>query len=148
MVYPKVSGLAAWSENCKWYSFLPLCSVVSLFCEFFCHHNLFCCFSTCVYCCYFVIDSVRKLLDTPSYNRKNGSTVVEPIASAVTSVPCVQGLSGIASRRQLVSHKVTRMRRQRSTVMDSHLSLRKWRTRWDQMVSCLQQPSCLMWILQ
>jgi len=23
-VYPKVSGLADWSENCKWYSSLPL----------------------------------------------------------------------------------------------------------------------------
>jgi hypothetical protein len=32
-VYPKVSGLAAWSENCKWYSSLPLSAVVSLFCE-------------------------------------------------------------------------------------------------------------------
>jgi hypothetical protein len=32
-VYPKVSGLAAWSENCKWYSSLPLDAVVSLFCE-------------------------------------------------------------------------------------------------------------------
>jgi hypothetical protein len=32
-VYPKVSGLAAWSENCKWYSFLPLGAIVSLFCE-------------------------------------------------------------------------------------------------------------------
>jgi hypothetical protein len=32
-VYPKVSGLAAWSENCKWYSFLLLGAVVSLFCE-------------------------------------------------------------------------------------------------------------------
>jgi len=32
-VYPKVSGLAAWSENCKWYSSLPLHTVVSLFCE-------------------------------------------------------------------------------------------------------------------
>jgi hypothetical protein len=32
-VYPKVSELAAWSENCKWYSSLPLCAVVSLFCE-------------------------------------------------------------------------------------------------------------------
>jgi hypothetical protein len=31
-VYPKVSGLAAWSENCKWYSSLPLDAVVSLFC--------------------------------------------------------------------------------------------------------------------
>jgi hypothetical protein len=32
-VYPKVSGLTAWSENCKWYSSLPLGAVVSLFCE-------------------------------------------------------------------------------------------------------------------
>jgi hypothetical protein len=32
-VYPKVSGLAAWSENCKWYSYLPIDAVVSLFCE-------------------------------------------------------------------------------------------------------------------
>jgi hypothetical protein len=32
-VYPKDSGLAAWSENCKWYSYLPLGAVVSLFCE-------------------------------------------------------------------------------------------------------------------
>jgi hypothetical protein len=32
-VYPKVSGLAAWSENCKCYSSPPLGAVVSLFCE-------------------------------------------------------------------------------------------------------------------
>jgi hypothetical protein len=32
-VYPEVSGLAAWSENCKWYSSLPLGAVVSLLCE-------------------------------------------------------------------------------------------------------------------
>jgi hypothetical protein len=32
-VYPKVSGLAALSESCKWYSSLPLGAVVSLFCE-------------------------------------------------------------------------------------------------------------------
>jgi hypothetical protein len=32
-VYPKVSGLAAWSENCKWYSSLPLSAVVSLYYE-------------------------------------------------------------------------------------------------------------------
>jgi hypothetical protein len=32
-VYPIVSGLAAWSENCKWYSSLPLGAVVSLFYE-------------------------------------------------------------------------------------------------------------------
>jgi len=28
-VYPKVSGLTAWSENCKWYSSLPLGAIVS-----------------------------------------------------------------------------------------------------------------------
>jgi hypothetical protein len=32
-VYPKVSGLAAWNDNCKRYSSLPLDAVVSLFCE-------------------------------------------------------------------------------------------------------------------
>jgi hypothetical protein len=32
-VYPKVSGLAAWSENYKWYSSLPLGEIVLLFCE-------------------------------------------------------------------------------------------------------------------
>jgi hypothetical protein len=31
--YPKDSGLVAWSENCIWYSSLPLGAVVSLFCE-------------------------------------------------------------------------------------------------------------------
>jgi len=37
----------------------------------FCRHNPLCCFLTSVYYCkrilYFVIDSVRKLLDTSSY---------------------------------------------------------------------------------
>jgi hypothetical protein len=33
MMYPEVSGLAAWSENCKWYSSLLLDAVVPLFCE-------------------------------------------------------------------------------------------------------------------
>jgi len=32
-VYPKVSGLATWSENCKWYISLPLDAVVSLLYE-------------------------------------------------------------------------------------------------------------------
>jgi hypothetical protein len=32
-VYPKVSGLAAWSQNCKQYSSLPLGAVASLFWE-------------------------------------------------------------------------------------------------------------------
>jgi hypothetical protein len=32
-LYPEISGLAAWSENCKWYSSLPLDAFISLFCE-------------------------------------------------------------------------------------------------------------------
>jgi len=32
-VYPNVSGLVAWSKNCKWYNSLPLGAIVSLFCE-------------------------------------------------------------------------------------------------------------------
>jgi len=32
-VYPRVSGLGSWSKNCKRYSSLSLCAVVSLFCE-------------------------------------------------------------------------------------------------------------------
>jgi hypothetical protein len=51
-VYPKVSGLAARSENRKWYSSLLQGAVVSPFCEF-CHHNPLCCFSTSVCCCLF-----------------------------------------------------------------------------------------------
>jgi hypothetical protein len=34
-VYPKVSGLASSSQNCKWYSSVPLGAVVSLFYESF-----------------------------------------------------------------------------------------------------------------
>jgi hypothetical protein len=33
----------------------------------FCRHNPLYCFLTIVYCCLFCYDSVRKLLDTPSY---------------------------------------------------------------------------------
>jgi hypothetical protein len=32
-MFPKVYSLAACSKNCKWYSFLPLGAIVSLFCE-------------------------------------------------------------------------------------------------------------------
>jgi hypothetical protein len=56
-VYPKVSGLAVWSENCKWYS------------SEFCHHNL-CVASQWVMpkvSVYSITDSVRKPLDTASY---------------------------------------------------------------------------------
>jgi hypothetical protein len=66
-MYPKFSGLAAWSENCKWYSSLPLGAVYRYFVSQsseFCRHNPLCSFLTSVYC-YFVIDWDRKLLDTP-----------------------------------------------------------------------------------
>jgi hypothetical protein len=70
-VYPKVSGLATWSENWK-----SLCHYVQLYRYFvsqsneFCRHNPLYCFSTMfiiIIVVYFVMYSVRKLLDTPSY---------------------------------------------------------------------------------
>jgi hypothetical protein len=72
MVYPKVSGLTAWSENCNWYSSLPLGAVVSL--SYAPSLASFAAITVCVasqrvfivVVC-FVIDSVRKLLDTSSY---------------------------------------------------------------------------------
>jgi hypothetical protein len=57
-VYPKVSELVAWNENCKWYSSLPLGAVIYRYfvsqSSQFCHHNPMCCFSMSVYClfCY------------------------------------------------------------------------------------------------
>jgi hypothetical protein len=73
--YPKVSGLAAWSKNCRWYSSLPLGAFVSLFCEV--SLVSFAAITLCVasqrvfvvVVC-FVIDSVRKFFDTPSYWRE------------------------------------------------------------------------------
>jgi hypothetical protein len=71
----KISGLATWSENCKWYSSLPLGAAVSLFVSQsseFCRRNPLCCFSTSVV--YFVMDSVRELLDTPSQAYYNSNS--------------------------------------------------------------------------
>jgi hypothetical protein len=48
-VYPKVSRMVTWSENCKWYSSLPLDEIVSQSSEF-CHHNPLWCFSISVCC--------------------------------------------------------------------------------------------------
>jgi len=31
-VYPKVSEIVFWNENCKWYNSLPL-AILSLFCD-------------------------------------------------------------------------------------------------------------------
>jgi hypothetical protein len=61
-VYPKVSGLAAWSENCKWYSSLPLGVLVSFAAITLCvaSKRVF-----TIVRVYFVTDSVLKLLDTP-----------------------------------------------------------------------------------
>jgi len=63
-MYTKVSGLATWSENCKWYSSLPLGAVVLLFCEF-CHHNSLCYFSMTVYC--YCLFHYRPSLETFEY---------------------------------------------------------------------------------
>jgi hypothetical protein len=56
MVYPKVSGMAAWSAAngtalCHWAQLYRY--FVSQFSEF-CRHNPLCCFSTSVYCCLFL----------------------------------------------------------------------------------------------
>jgi len=72
-VSPKVSGLTAWSENCKLCSSLQLSAIYRYFVSQssqFCRHYPLCCFSTSVYVLsvYFVIDSVRKLLSTPTYS--------------------------------------------------------------------------------
>jgi Flp pilus assembly protein TadB len=72
-VYPKVSGQAAWSENCKWYNSLPLGAIVSLF--LWVSLVSFPAITSCiasqrvfiVVC--FVIYSVRKLSDTSLYVR-------------------------------------------------------------------------------
>jgi hypothetical protein len=69
-VYPKISGLVAWSENYKWYSSLPLGAVVSLLCVSLVSFAAItlCVTSQRVFIVvskYLVIDSVRKLLDTP-----------------------------------------------------------------------------------
>jgi len=57
-MYPKLTGLAAWNENCKWYRFLPLDVVLSLFCEPGC-------FSTSVFVV--VVDFVRPSPGTFGY---------------------------------------------------------------------------------
>jgi hypothetical protein len=69
-LYPKVSELAAWSENCKRYSSLPLGAVVSVFLSQsseFCCHNPLCCFSTSVYCCYRCLFRYRLSPETFEY---------------------------------------------------------------------------------
>jgi hypothetical protein len=70
-LHRKVSGPA----TCKWYSFLPLGAVVSLFVSQsneVCRHNTLCCFSTsvccCCCCCLFRYRlSPETHMDTPSY---------------------------------------------------------------------------------
>jgi uncharacterized membrane protein len=69
-VYPKVSGLAASSDNCKRYSSATRCSRIAIL---WVSPVSFAAITLCVafqwvfiVVVYFVIDSVRKLLDTPS----------------------------------------------------------------------------------
>jgi hypothetical protein len=88
-MYPEFAGLAAWSENCKWYSSLPLGAVVSLVCvslESFDAIAL-CVASQRVFIVYFVIDSVWKLLDTLSYKRAVIRNVAAHFNSPLCTVP-------------------------------------------------------------
>jgi hypothetical protein len=66
-VYPKVSGLTTWSENCKWYNCIAILwvSLVSFAAITLCvaYQRVFIVVSV-----YFVIDQVRKHLNTPSYS--------------------------------------------------------------------------------
>jgi hypothetical protein len=61
-----------WPPGMKTANGTALCHCVQLYRYFmsqsseFCRHNPLCCFSSSI-CCYFVIDSVEKLLDTPSH---------------------------------------------------------------------------------
>jgi hypothetical protein len=68
-VYPKVSGLAAWSKNCKWYISVPLGAVMSLCLVGLIAKTLCIAFQRVfiVVSLYFLIDSVRKNLDTSCY---------------------------------------------------------------------------------
>jgi hypothetical protein len=71
-VYPKVFGLAACSENCKWYGSATSCSCIAILwvsLVSFAAITLYVASQRVfiVFCCLFHYDSVRKLLDTPSY---------------------------------------------------------------------------------
>jgi uncharacterized membrane protein len=66
----KISELAAWGENCNG---IALCHYVQLYPYLVSQSSKFAAITICVasqrvfVVVYFVIDSVRKLLDTPSY---------------------------------------------------------------------------------
>jgi hypothetical protein len=99
-VYPKVSGLAAWSENCKWYSSLPLGAVVSLFCEsgeFYCHNTL-CCFSKSVYFLFISLSTQSGnfwIHPNPKFELKRGIFVIkenitESTTTDITATPKIR----------------------------------------------------------
>jgi hypothetical protein len=63
-----------WPSGARTANGTVLCHYVQFYSYFvsqsseFCRHNTLCCFTTSVHCCFlFRYDSVRKLLDTPSY---------------------------------------------------------------------------------
>jgi len=66
-VYPKVSGLAAWSKNCEWYSSLPLDAVISLFCESSLVSFAVITLRVASQRLISKVSYISKLLDTPSY---------------------------------------------------------------------------------
>jgi hypothetical protein len=98
-VYPKVSRVATWGKNCKWYSSLQLGAVVSLFCESVCHHNTLCCFSS-VYCC--------KRIFLYGLNPESfGYTLVHFLFNSVFTVVVVprnDGTWGLSAGKTLASH--------------------------------------------
>jgi hypothetical protein len=70
-VYPKVSGLVTWSENWNWYSSVTRCTCIAILwisLVSFAALTLYVAsqWVFIIVSVYFVIDSVRKLLDTPS----------------------------------------------------------------------------------
>jgi hypothetical protein len=118
-VHLEVSRLSAWSENCKWYSSLPLGAVVSLFCEF-CRHKPLCCFSMSVYCCLsrFWIHPRKlhiMLINIAKYHLKNEDMISVPHHFTSSSVSCTH-----------IQPSTTNLRKFRLSVMQPSPRSSKW----------------------
>jgi hypothetical protein len=82
-VYPKVSQLATWSENCKWHSCIAILwvSLVSSATITLCNASEWVFFGVV----HFIINSVWKLLDTSLYSTKITIIIWEPLHLTVNS---------------------------------------------------------------
>jgi hypothetical protein len=125
-VYPEVPGLVAWSENCKWYSFLYR-YFVSQSSEF-CDHNLLCCLSTSVYCCKRIFlrrlspetfgCTIVSLLLTDAHSHKSPT-----IRRAVIKCPAVEFLSmGIIPRARQQQYSWCTILRYEANALNSNIS--------------------------